>query len=322
MPEAFSADALWAKSKVMVERALRARDSADPGEFAIWSSIAVELLGKSVLARVHPVLVADPESFANVLSAFGLRDHPDKKSIQAKTLFDRLHMLDPTAFNADTKRDCSRLATLRNAELHSGETPASDADERSWVPGFWRAAKVLVQMSGRTLEDWVGADETVRAVEIIANASNLRRLTVEARIARRRREFFVRFSAHSADHVAAQEVSRRQPPPRVVSHGADAVAPEQCPACECTGWISGNEIDSEVVRRQSDEMRGGAWDEEFPEFPLYETVRVTYETLSFQCFECGLQLDGEDELTFGDVSTSFDEEHEREEDFSEDYGNE
>jgi hypothetical protein len=58
--QAFSSEATWHKSKVFVERALKSRDERDFASFYLWAAVALELLAKSTLANIHPVLVADP----------------------------------------------------------------------------------------------------------------------------------------------------------------------------------------------------------------------------------------------------------------------
>ncbi|HWK32608.1 MAG TPA: hypothetical protein VNR51_02870, partial [Hyphomicrobium sp.] len=64
MPEnvfiAISGDALHAKSKVYIGRALARKAHGDLEEYQLWSSLALELLGKAALARKHPSLVVDP----------------------------------------------------------------------------------------------------------------------------------------------------------------------------------------------------------------------------------------------------------------------
>jgi len=73
MIEPYDHEALWAKAKVFLNRAM------DPGperafdEQALWASAALELLGKAALARVSPLLIAEPtEDGANLLIATGL----------------------------------------------------------------------------------------------------------------------------------------------------------------------------------------------------------------------------------------------------------
>jgi hypothetical protein len=56
---ALSAEALSGKSRAYIARALAAKGRNDMGEYQLWASLALELLGKSALAGIHPCLVAD-----------------------------------------------------------------------------------------------------------------------------------------------------------------------------------------------------------------------------------------------------------------------
>src|ERR1700692_2608042 len=87
---ALSADALMGKSQAYIGRALAAKATGPMGEYQLWASLALELVGKATLAKIHPCLVADPNSPASLFAAAGMSVGPDIKTIIAKTLFDRL----------------------------------------------------------------------------------------------------------------------------------------------------------------------------------------------------------------------------------------
>jgi hypothetical protein len=87
---ALERDALYAKSQVYIYRGLRSQADGDIEEYQLWASLALELLGKSALAKVHPALVADPTHYESLFAACGRQLSPDIKTISAKTLFQRL----------------------------------------------------------------------------------------------------------------------------------------------------------------------------------------------------------------------------------------
>ena len=100
MTAPFDYEGLWSKAKVFVNRAM------DPGplrsfdEQVFWASTALELLGKAALAKVSPLLIADPqEEGRNLLIAAGLVEGDARfKSVTAKTIFlrcERAFSLDP-----------------------------------------------------------------------------------------------------------------------------------------------------------------------------------------------------------------------------------
>ncbi len=53
-------DALYGKARAYVKRAHD--EPLDTALFGFWMSLALELLCRSALAKVHPVLLADPTS--------------------------------------------------------------------------------------------------------------------------------------------------------------------------------------------------------------------------------------------------------------------
>jgi hypothetical protein len=64
-----AAEALYAKSQVYIRRALRAQSSGEAEEYQLWASLALELLGKAALAKVHPALIADPQHYQSLFAA-------------------------------------------------------------------------------------------------------------------------------------------------------------------------------------------------------------------------------------------------------------
>ena len=82
---ALSSDALMGKSQAYMGRALAAKPGSK-GEYQLWASLALELVGKAALARIHPCLVADPQSKVSLFAAAGMSISPDIKTITATTL--------------------------------------------------------------------------------------------------------------------------------------------------------------------------------------------------------------------------------------------
>ena len=101
MPEnvfiAINGEALHSKSKIYIGRALARKGGGDLDEYQLWASLALELLGKAALAREHPSLVVDPTHWQSMFVAAGIKVTTDVKTITAKTLFQRLVHLVPTA---------------------------------------------------------------------------------------------------------------------------------------------------------------------------------------------------------------------------------
>jgi len=85
-------EALWLKAKSFLNRAMD--DEGDERSFdeqALWASLALELLAKAALARVSPLLIAEPtQDGTNLMIASGLIEGDARfTSVRAKTLYSR-----------------------------------------------------------------------------------------------------------------------------------------------------------------------------------------------------------------------------------------
>src|SRR4051794_28279785 len=84
-------DVLWEKTKLYVARATR--EEQEGPLFPFWSILALEMLGRTVLASVHPVLLADPQQGSNLLYACGYGNPDRVRSVPAATVFRRCSVI-------------------------------------------------------------------------------------------------------------------------------------------------------------------------------------------------------------------------------------
>jgi hypothetical protein len=157
---------LWEKSRVMVRLALAARNDARFDDFCLWCAASLELLGKAMLAGIHPSLVADPQDADSLFVACGKPLTNDPRTIIAKTVFLRLQKLS-ARFGKTEVDACMLLMQRRNAHLHSGDLPYANLIPDSWAPRFWELSQLILEIGNKTLEDWVGAVEAARAIALI-----------------------------------------------------------------------------------------------------------------------------------------------------------
>jgi hypothetical protein len=310
---AFDHDALWSKSKVFIERGLKSRDQSDSGTFHMWAALALELLGKAALAKIHPALVADPTRFDSLLVACGQAVTDDTRSIAAKTTYERLTQISK-AFDERARSFCMVMANRRNEELHSGSSPTTDLDPRAWVPEFWRIAIIVCEIAGRTIEQWLGQDEARRAREVSTDASRVAAAAVEARIERCRDEFVRRYPKESAVLKVVLETTAKALWPaesQDLVQASDSYQRIECPACAARGWLFGNEVGRHRHPFEYDEEHGTGWQME----------TIAYHTEGFACSACGLRIIGRVELDAAELAEEFEEEREVEPDYEPDYGN-
>jgi hypothetical protein len=175
-------EAMWSKAKVFLNRAM----DPDPGrsfdEQALWASAALELLGKAALARVSPLLIAQPsEEGVNILIATGLIEGNAKfASVSASTIFKRCQR----AFRPFCSEDALKFADARNEYLHGSAIGFLTLVPQAWWPAYWALASILVTAQDREIEELVGRDR-IAAVEgyLEQNSKNIEHRT-EALIAR------------------------------------------------------------------------------------------------------------------------------------------
>ena len=142
---AIDSNALHAKSKVYIGRALRSKDAGEFDEYQLWASLALELLGKAALAKLHPCLDVDPSNWQSLFIAAGIdNEATDVKTITAKTLFERLGHLVPW-FDKAVQKFCEDITQRRNSELHSGALPFRTMNLEAWEERDWHACDTILQ---------------------------------------------------------------------------------------------------------------------------------------------------------------------------------
>jgi hypothetical protein len=142
----WNVDQLWSKAKLYMHRAFDAGRESDL--FPFWATIALEFFGRSILAKINPCLIADPQSGENLLYACGFEHATDRpKSVPAKTVFLRIKTITETF----TEREFGFVMLLmdrRNEELHSGSCPFEDFPNNKWLPEYYRVCFLLAKEHG------------------------------------------------------------------------------------------------------------------------------------------------------------------------------
>lgn len=307
---ALTTDALYAKSKVYIKRGFRCLQAGETEEYQLWSSLALELLGKAALAKIHPALVADPIHVNSLFAACGKQLSPDIKTITAKTVFDRLGNLDK-AFDARHQKFCEQISLRRNAELHSGESPFSGMKSDAWEREFWGAVETILVMQKESLESWLGTDESKTPAAIVKEAAEAMQWAVKNRIARHKEDFEKtnqdpkkrQSLLDRATALSFQDFSKR------FNISVDSWRRDVCPACGAAGFLGGILWSEEVV------------EEEYPEDPMIEYIDETYRCEEYFCPTCNLHLFGTKEIEAADLPDEYVIQEERQREFEPDYGN-
>jgi hypothetical protein len=305
---ALSADALMGKSQAYIGRALAAKAAGSMGEYQLWASLALELVGKAALAKIHPCLVADPQSKVSLFAAAGMSISPDTKTIAATTLFDRLTHVSKR-FDEKTKEFCTNMSLKRNAELHSGEAPFEGVVAASWEGRYWHTAEIIVEASDSSIESWLGADKAKAPKELLAEYTHATEEAAKVRVetaaeafnARQKNE---RKEAHA--RAAAIDVWNMR---RSFRLRADDIWETECPACKSRAFLAGVKYDEEVS------------DEEDESDPYEELVDVSYVAEEFLCPSCNLHLDSREAIEAVGLDVDHVETEKRQREYEPDYGN-
>lgn len=177
---ALSSEALYGKSQVYVQRALEAKDSKDQEVYQIWAALALELLAKASLAKIHPCLVVEVANPNSLLEACGIHTDTAVRTVDANIVFARLKHTVPN-FGTPNAEACKKISARRNAELHSGQAAFASVPPEASEGEFWSAAQLILSAMGLTLDDWVGVASRT-PMKLLRHLGMLKRKAARQRI--------------------------------------------------------------------------------------------------------------------------------------------
>ncbi|MGA4975255.1 hypothetical protein [Streptomyces cinereoruber] len=293
MTSPFDHEALWTKAKLFLNRAM----DEDPRSFdeqALWAALALELLAKAALARVSPLLIAEPnEEGTNLLIASGLvKGDARFTSVRAKTLMTRCHK----AFKPFDSSEAMKIINGRNEYLHSSGAGFMAIPPHAWWPRYWAQAAILVTALDRDIEELVGSDRELTVTRHLEqNAKNLEQRT-EALIERAKQRRQQRLDGTLPSKVAAEWKSAQYLSAQL-RHSEVAT----CPACGSPGLLEGEEVletDIQYPYRsyESDDDYDSAMD---------VSVTLTIGADHFSCPACQLVLNSYELINQAGLDTEF-----------------
>jgi hypothetical protein len=273
---AWDFDLLWNKTKLFVARATT--EEREGPLFPFWSILALELLGRSALAAVHPALLADPEG-RHLLYAFGFGQPERPRSVPAATVFRRCAVVIEDFTEADAKGTLALIA-LRNEELHSGNSAFATLPTSAWLADYYRLCQVLLRSFDRDLEDLFGDDEAAAAQTMVDAAAEELESEVNELVATRRRAFAELEAGEAAvlGEQATEQALTLFQRTQFVTGQAGKLIP--CPACDTPAWLTGELVRSGHPRAGEDAI-------------ITEVVKLPTR---LQCFACELDLEGHGRL--------------------------
>jgi hypothetical protein len=260
-------DPLWAKARLFFQNAFNTR--RDDPQFGLLCSFGLELLARSAVASVSPVLLALPDNeHKNLLHVVHKESQlPFPQSISVTLVF-KLCKRMFADFSEDDNTIALALLNRRNAELHSGAAAFEEYKSSQWLAGFYHACRSLTAVLKVSLTDLFGEQEAKLAEEMLAeNRDNIKREVLSA-IAAHKRVF-------DAKQPAEQEAAKLEAEELGQTLSTQRHHRVKCPACGCTATVQGRLFGKEHVTH-----------EENGDIIVRQAVIPT----DFSCIACGLKL--------------------------------
>jgi len=272
-------DSLWLKAVLFMERAFKEDREGDV--FPLWASMGLELLCRSAVAHVSPLLLGEPDrEQKNALHILGFGTS-SPKSINTSQVLGLCKVLF-TDFTDEEVRAASTLIGRRNEELHTGAAAYAAFRVQDWSPGFFRCCDVLATAIGESLEALLGPEEASAARDTLVAADKSIEVNVKADIL-----------AH-AKVFRAKDEPERNALSEAARHLGDELAGQRhhrvaCPACESVATVQGSDVGKQKVEHGDGCI----------------IVRQTVLPNRFVCSACGLKLVGYQALRAARVADHF-----------------
>jgi transcription elongation factor Elf1 len=210
-------------------------------------SLSLELLARSALSKIHPVLLADPREQDNIHYAFGINPKNNPKSIQSKTVFARCSVF-IDGFTDKMSAHCLIVADRRNAELHSGAAPFEEIGNSIWLPATYEVMEVLLTHLGTDFSDFLSEHGPV-AIESLKDRRDTIKKDVQEKLSASRKSYGLLTEEErekrisDADEVIAKWLKVAKLPKK-----------SECPACKNAAIIGGETVGRNPVRIDEDEL--------------------------------------------------------------------
>lgn len=304
MTAPYDHEALWLKAQLFLNRAMDEQDPRPFDEQALWAALALELLAKAALARVSPLLIAEPsQDGTNLLIASGLIEGDARfTSVSAKTLYIRCHR----AFKPFNESEALKITHARNEYLHGSTAGFTSIPAEAWWPRYWAQAIILISALNSEVEDLVGFDRKSTVEKHLAqNQKNIEHRT----------EMLINHARQRVDQWKAgtlpAKVAAQWAPGEAISGSGKYSSRAECPACDSMGIIEGEE--AEFVEAHYNQISDD-------DYEIIVELRATAD--AFLCGNCGLFLDSYELIEEANMDVTFEAQGDiHDAPYGSDYGN-
>lgn len=254
----------------------------DSWDYAFWSSLVLELLARSALSNVNPVLLADPHDWNNIYSALGHTPTAPKfnpKSIDITSVFTRLKEVVP-GFTSEHLSFGILHMSRRNEELHSG-VASFDTNNSLWLPSFYQVCEILLSSMGEDLDLLLGKTEAVIAKTMIEASNDHSAKAIKGQV----NAFKVTWNSKDADE---QKKLTSQASVWATKQSGHRV---KCPSCNNDALVIGQAAAPPIKSIKADDI----------------IEKQEFLPEKFECVACGLKISGLSHLNacgLGDTYTA------------------
>lgn len=282
----YDPDRLWIKARLFINRAMD--EDREFEEAAFWGAAALELLAKSALARINPLLIATPtaDDGGSLMIAAGVIEDINFNSVPAKALWARSRR----AFRPFDDAEAKKIANARNAYLHSGRIGFDTLPAEAWWPRFWAQAAILISHMDYDIADFVGDGRAQQVEAYLQVNAQHQQARLNALVERAK----VRLSQHATGTLSAR-LARDWAGFSIDRFPYEVGA--MCPACENEGRLQGED----VLETRIDDSYSG-WDNlDDPEWSAWLVIGA----VGFACPTCHLVLEDLELISLAGLETTF-----------------
>ncbi|GAB1472015.1 hypothetical protein MASR2M66_28930 [Chloroflexota bacterium] len=267
---------LFVKSSIWAQKAMRSYLEEEYEHFCVQAGVAFELLGKSLLANIHPSLIVDGD-FDSLLQVCGAGSYSKRapgniRTIGAKDVLVRIIQIVPQIKSYE--QQLVFLSNMRNGVVHIGSIETTNLSDV--INSFLRASQIIVKQYNAANDDFFGEYLSTVNKFLDESSKEIERI-VAIKLDHAKRVFTEKYGEF--DKKTVEELAEAIRQLYALEEYYDEY--EQCPVCPALGIASGNyEVD---------------WEFDDPD-DTTPSPKVTLFVHKFECRMCGLILKNLDEI--------------------------
>jgi hypothetical protein len=289
------AEKLREKARQYIIRAFHCEENDDNEGFLIWSSLSLEIMLKSSLASINPILIIDTKDESSALASIGKESSKKIRTITAEKCCSIISKINPY-FSSLVKTFCLEIIENRNTELHSAGKPYSTKTESDWQPDFWHVMHILLEMSKIEIEDWLTGTEATTWKMKSQKIEEATEKAIEAKIRKHKEKFEKMTKSEKTDlqNMTKENLNKLiiETIKKMTGENIEDVITEKCPACKSEGCVGIEPLPDET------NVLYGSYDEHNE---YYEEVEETEIAVCFFCPSCNLQLKNTNDMQLAQI---------------------